>query len=97
MAEITFEDWKQLKLKVGVVVEAERVPKTAKLYKLQVEIGQVRPVQIITSLVPYYSAEQLLGRRSSCSATSDRPPSPARCPKPCCSARKRRTPASACY
>ena len=63
MVEITFEDWKQLDLKVGRIVEAERVPKTAKLYRLQVEVGRERPVQIITSLVQYYSAEQLLGRK----------------------------------
>lgn len=63
MSEITFEDWKKLTLKVGQIREVERVPKTKKLYKLQVDLGGEKPTQIVTSLVPYYTEEELLGRK----------------------------------
>jgi len=59
MEEISFDEWKRLKMKVGSIVEVERIPRTEKLYKLQVDIGVEKPVQIITSLVPYYTEEEL--------------------------------------
>lgn len=62
METILFDDWKKLALRVGRVLEVERIPKTEKLYRLQVEVGFERPIQIVTSLVPYYGADQLLGR-----------------------------------
>lgn len=63
MDDVTFDDWKKLKLKVGRIVEVERVPKTRKLYKLQVDLGAEHPVQVVTSLVPYYTEEELKGRQ----------------------------------
>ncbi len=63
MPEVTFDDWKKLQLKVGQIREVERIPKTKKLYKLQVDLGGERPVQIITSLVPYYTEEELKDRK----------------------------------
>jgi methionine--tRNA ligase beta chain len=62
METITYDDWKKLALRTGRVLEVERVPKTAKLYRLQVDVGLERPIQIVSSLVPYYTAEDLLGR-----------------------------------
>ncbi|MCX6710397.1 MAG: tRNA-binding protein [Candidatus Woesearchaeota archaeon] len=62
MEEINFEDWKKLDLRVGKVIEIERVPKTEKLYKLQVEIGLEKPIQIVTSLVPYYKEDEIMGK-----------------------------------
>ncbi len=58
MEQTSFEDWKKLELKVGKVVEVERVPKTEKLYKLKVDIGE-KNIQIVTSLVLYYKEEEL--------------------------------------
>ena len=60
--QISFEDWKKLDIKVGKVTEAERVPKTEKLYKLIVDIGEESSIQIVTSLVPYYSENELIGK-----------------------------------
>jgi tRNA-binding protein len=61
MEHITYQDWKKLELKVGKIVSVERVPKTEKLYRLQVDIRE-RTIQIVTSLVPYYTEEELLGQ-----------------------------------
>jgi tRNA-binding protein len=62
METILYDDWKKLDLRIGRVLEIERVPKTGKLYRLQVDAGLERPIQIVTSLVPYYREEQILGR-----------------------------------
>ncbi len=59
MEEIEFDEWKRLKMKVGSILEVERVPRTENLYKLQVDIGAEKPIQIVSSLVPYYTEEEL--------------------------------------
>lgn len=63
MEQITFDEWKKLQIKVGKVLVVERIPKTEKLYKLQVDIGAEKPVQIVTSLVPYYSEEEMKDKK----------------------------------
>ena len=62
METIDFADWKKLKMRVGKIVEVERIPKTDKLYKLQVDIGN-KKIQIVTSLIPYYKEEELKGQK----------------------------------
>ncbi|HIH16058.1 MAG TPA: methionine--tRNA ligase subunit beta [Candidatus Diapherotrites archaeon] len=63
MDTIEYADFKKLQMRVGKVLEVERVPNTDKLYKLQVDVGFEKPLQIVSSLVPYYSAEELMGKR----------------------------------
>lgn len=62
MKQITFDEWKKLEMKVGKIIQVERVPKTEKLYKLKVDIGE-KAIQIVTSLVPYYSEEALKDKK----------------------------------
>lgn len=59
---IDFNQWKKIELKVGKIIKVERVPKTDKLYKLLVDLGEEKPRQIITGLVPYYKEEELMGK-----------------------------------
>jgi methionyl-tRNA synthetase len=47
-------------LKVGVVVEAEEVPKSKKLLRLQVDLGDGRNRQVVAGIKEFYSAESLL-------------------------------------
>ncbi len=47
-------------LKVGTVVEAEEVPKSKKLLKLQVDLGEDKPRQIIAGIKEFYSPQDLL-------------------------------------
>jgi len=62
MDTIGFDEWKRLRLRVGKVLEVHRIPKTDKLYCLKVDIGADDPVQIVTSLVPHYSEDELNGQ-----------------------------------
>ncbi|MCW8895164.1 methionine--tRNA ligase [Sulfurimonas sp.] len=48
-------------LKVGVVVEAEEVPKSKKLLKLQVDLGENSNRQVVAGIKEFYSAESLIG------------------------------------
>jgi len=48
-------------LKVGTVVEAEEVPKSKKLLKLQVDLGEASPRQVIAGIKEFYSPQELKG------------------------------------
>ena len=50
-------------MRVGKILKVKRIPKTKKLYKLQVDIGEEKPIQIVTSLVPYYTEEELKNQK----------------------------------
>lgn len=50
----------ETKLKVGTVVEAEEVPKSSKLLKLQVDLGEGKNRQIIAGIKEFYSPADLL-------------------------------------
>ncbi len=61
--EVSVDDFKRLELRVGTVVEAMRVQRTEKLFKVIVDLGPHGRRQTITSLVGYYEAEQLLHKK----------------------------------
>jgi len=58
---ITIDQFFQTQLKIGTVVEAEEVPKSKKLLKLQVDVGGEKPRQIVAGIREYYAAEALVG------------------------------------
>jgi methionine--tRNA ligase beta chain len=61
MAEIEFQDFEKLDMQVGKVVKVEDVPRTKKLYKMQVDLKD-KQVQIVSSLKDYYEKEELEGK-----------------------------------
>jgi methionyl-tRNA synthetase len=60
--QITIEDFQKVQLKVARVLAAERVPKSEKLIKLQVDLGTEQR-QIVAGIGKKYAPEELLGRR----------------------------------
>ncbi|GAA4652591.1 tRNA-binding protein [Kistimonas scapharcae] len=62
MSDVSFADFKKLDIRVGKVLSVERVPDTEKLYKVQIDIGEEKNRQTVTSLVDYYTSDELLGR-----------------------------------
>jgi len=60
--KIDLDDFKKIDMRVGKIITVEKIPNRDKLYKLQVDIGEKKPRQIITGLVPYYSKEELEGK-----------------------------------
>jgi methionyl-tRNA synthetase len=61
---ITIDQFFQTTLKIGTIVEAQEVPKSAKLLKLQVDLGEGRNRQILAGIKEYYSAEELVGTQA---------------------------------
>jgi methionyl-tRNA synthetase len=60
-AEISIEDFQKVQLVTGRVVEAERVPKSNKLVRLQVDLGSERR-QVVAGIAARYEPEALVGR-----------------------------------
>lgn len=59
--EISIDDFAKIDLRVATVVAAERVPKTDKLIKLQVKIGDEERT-IVSGIAQHYEPENLIGK-----------------------------------
>jgi len=59
----TIDDLAKIELRVALVLSAERVPKSDKLLRLQVEIGEPTPRQILAGIGKIYEPEALVGKR----------------------------------
>lgn len=58
--EIGYEDFQKIDLRVAVIVAAERVPKSEKLIKLKLDIGEDRT--IVAGIGKDYTPEDLIGK-----------------------------------
>ena len=59
---IAFEDFAKVELKLAKVLVAERVPKSDRLLRLEVECGEEEPRQILAGIAAHYAPEALVGR-----------------------------------
>jgi len=62
MAEVNFNEWKNLDLRVGRVIDVENHPNADKLYILKVNIGEKEPRVIVSGLREHYSIKDLKGK-----------------------------------
>ncbi|MEM5772836.1 MAG: methionine--tRNA ligase subunit beta [Candidatus Aenigmatarchaeota archaeon] len=61
MAEISFADFQKIEMKIGKILEAEPIPNSKKLIKLQVDLGSEKR-QAVAGLLEYYKPEELVGK-----------------------------------
>jgi len=61
MQTIPFEEFSRLDIRIGKVLSAERVPKSAKLLKLQVDIGS-ETRQIVAGMAQFTGPEEITGK-----------------------------------
>ncbi len=59
---ISYEQFRQLDLRTGKVVEIERAPGSDKLYRALVDLGEETPRQIVAGLAQDFPPEELLGK-----------------------------------
>ncbi len=62
-AQVSFNEFKKLDMRVGTVVNVEHVKRTERLYKIQVDLGELGVRQTVSSLVGYYTPEELKGKK----------------------------------
>lgn len=61
MSKISFDDFQKIELKIGKIVSAEKVEKSEKLLKLEVDFGEER-WQVVSGIAKQYSPEQVLNK-----------------------------------
>ncbi|NOZ79682.1 MAG: methionine--tRNA ligase [Acidobacteria bacterium] len=61
--EISIDEFARTRLVVGTVREAELVPKSKKLLRLMVDLGEESPRQIVAGMATKYAPEDLVGRQ----------------------------------
>lgn len=59
---VSFGDFEKIELKIGKVSEASRVDGSEKLLKLQVDLGEETPRQIIAGIGKVYDPETITGK-----------------------------------
>ncbi len=60
---MTFDEFKQADLRVGTVVAAERVEGSDKLLKLQINLDEEIPRQILSGIGKVYTPEEMVGKQ----------------------------------
>ncbi len=61
--EITFDDFSKLDIRIGTIVTAEPVKKSNKLMRLEVDIGEDSPRQLVAGIKETHDPEQIIGRQ----------------------------------
>jgi methionyl-tRNA synthetase len=60
--QITIDDFAKIELRVAEIKVAERIPKSDKLLRLEVDLG-TETRQILAGIAEHYAPETLIGRR----------------------------------
>jgi methionyl-tRNA synthetase len=61
---IEYDDFAKLDIRVGTIIEAEKVPKTKKLLKLRIDTG-IDQRTVVSGIAEFYEPEDILGRKVS--------------------------------
>ncbi len=61
--QIEIGDFSKIELRVGEVLTAERIPKSDKLLRFTVDLGEAQPRQILAGIAEHYEPEKLVGRK----------------------------------
>lgn len=62
LAEIAFDDFAKVELRVAKVMECEPIKKAKKLLKLKVNDGTSKLRQVVSGIAPWYKPEDLIGK-----------------------------------
>jgi len=62
--EITYDDFAKMDIRVGTILEAERVPKTDKLLKLTIDTGLDKRT-VVSGIAEWYKPEDAIGKKVS--------------------------------
>ena len=64
LPEASFEDFTKMDIRVGTILEAEKVPKANKLLKLLVDTGLDKRT-VVSGIAEHYTAEEIIGKKVS--------------------------------
>jgi len=59
---ISFEDFAKLEIKTGKILTCEKVAGSDNLFKVEVNIGEEKPRQLVAGLAKHYTQESIVGK-----------------------------------
>ncbi len=62
--DIEFDDFAKLDIRVGTILEAEKIPKTKKLLKLKIDTG-IDKRTVVSGIAEFYKPEDIIGKQVS--------------------------------
>jgi methionyl-tRNA synthetase len=62
--EVTFEDFTKMDIRIGTILEAEKVAKTKKLLKLKIDTGLDQRT-VVSGIAEYFEPEKIIGKQVS--------------------------------
>ena len=62
--DITFDEFTKMDIRIGTIIEAERVPKTDKLLKLKIDTG-IDQRTVVSGIAGFYDPEKIIGQQVS--------------------------------
>src|ERR1051325_8119542 len=60
---INIDQFAQIDLRVGTIVTAERIPNADKLLRLEVDLAESEPRQLLAGIAEWYAPESLIGQK----------------------------------
>ncbi|MGB9179059.1 MAG: methionine--tRNA ligase [Pyrinomonadaceae bacterium] len=60
---IEIGDFAKIEMRVGEILTAERIPKSDKLLRFTIDLGEAQPRQILAGIAEYYEPEKMIGRK----------------------------------
>ena len=60
--EISFDEFQKLDLRIGKIIEANQIPNSKKLIRINVDFG-LEKRQAVAGLLKYYTPEELVGKK----------------------------------
>ncbi|HEX8653144.1 MAG TPA: methionine--tRNA ligase [Pyrinomonadaceae bacterium] len=60
---IEIGDFARVDLRVGEILTAERIPKSDKLLRFTIDLGEAEPRQVLAGIAEYYEPEKMIGRK----------------------------------
>jgi len=63
-SNINYDDFQKMDIRIGTIIEAEKVPKTTKLLKLKIDTG-IDQRTVVSGIAEYYKPEDIIGKQVS--------------------------------
>jgi methionyl-tRNA synthetase len=60
---ISIDTFAQVDLRVGQIIVAERIPNADKLLRLEVDLAEAEPRQLLAGIAEWYAPESLVGQK----------------------------------
>ncbi len=61
--KVSIDEFKKMDLRVGTIIEVERVPGSKNLYKLKIDLGELGIRQSVAGIAPWYKEDELLNKQ----------------------------------